>query len=788
METFFIQINNLLTTPPGNLIYHLVLCYTLVGAILSVQIFRENQPAARRSSLALWILLVAQLALFLTSAFVWQGLIPAQSILPPLDRAINVLSLIWLGWLWLSPASSRMDDTAAYILSLLAAIYWLVNASLWSGDTSSAAYNSTVFSLGWELTGCFIVLLCGVLLVVRRPNLWETGTAMMVILLIGYGLQVFYTDISANYAGWIRLASLAAYPLLLRLPQRFAMPVPVPATAQPAVVESGRPLVERRRYSADPRAATAFLELASETASNQMVTAITRAIGQFMLSDLCYLIAAPANSNMVTLQGGYDLIREEALPGLTLDAGAVPQISIALQKGKVLRWVEPENYQDELKELSRAIGVNKPGTLLIIPLIQSNEPPIGGILFFAPYSNRKWSNDDQMYAASITEQVVQILRKSNLEYSAREETEQLKFDLETTHMQMEQLRAELEQIQAQPYDAEPVSTPPISTDMADLIAVQQESQQVINRLQMENEQLQQQLTALQSQPAETPNAQMEDELRLALRQVAHLQNELGEANIKMMEMDKQVSSGLPFSNEQAEVIHSIAQELRQPMSSITGYTDLLLGESVGILGALQRKFLERVKASIERMRNLIDDLIQVTALDSSGVEITPETVDLNTVIDNAMAYTSAQFREKNIALRVDLPLELPKIQADHDALQQIVIHLLQNAGSATPVEGAIQLRVRTQQEDNHQYVLLQVTDSGGGIPAEDLPRVFSRLYRADNPLIEGVGDTGVGLSIAKTLVEAHGGRIWVDTEMGKTSTFSVLLPIQPEQSGADAKE
>ena len=72
---------------------------------------------------------------------------------------------------------------------------------------------------------------------------------------------------------------------------------------------------------------------------------------------------------------------------------------------------------------------------------------------------------------------------------------------------------------------------------------------------------------------------------------------------------------------------------------------------------------------------------------------------------------------------------------------------------------------------------MQIADQGGGIPKEDLPRVFSRLYRADNPLIQGVGDTGVGLSIVKTLVEAHNGRIWVDTEMGKGSTFSLLIPI-----------
>jgi signal transduction histidine kinase len=120
---------------------------------------------------------------------------------------------------------------------------------------------------------------------------------------------------------------------------------------------------------------------------------------------------------------------------------------------------------------------------------------------------------------------------------------------------------------------------------------------------------------------------------------------------------------------------------------------------------------------------------------------------------------------------------MSNIQADREALQQIVIHLLQNAGAASPVEGSVDLRVRTQAEAGQEYVLIQVADSGGGIPSDDLPRVFTRLYRADNVLIQGVGDTGVGLSIAKTLTEAQKGRIWVETQMGSGSTFSVLLPI-----------
>jgi len=237
-----------------------------------------------------------------------------------------------------------------------------------------------------------------------------------------------------------------------------------------------------------------------------------------------------------------------------------------------------------------------------------------------------------------------------------------------------------------------------------------------------------------------------------------------------------------LTTDQAEVIASISQELRQPMSSIIGYADLLLGESVGILGALQRKFIERVRASTERIGSLIDDLIQITTLETGLMALKPETVDLNLIIDNAMAYTSSQLREKNITLRIDIPENLQPLHADREALQQILIHLLQNAGAASPVEGSITLRVRTQKENDSELVVIKVSDTGGGIASDDLARVFSRLYRAENVLIQGVGDTGVGLSIAKALTEAQGGRIWVDTEANSGSTFSVSLPLKPSST------
>ena len=152
-------------------------------------------------------------------------------------------------------------------------------------------------------------------------------------------------------------------------------------------------------------------------------------------------------------------------------------------------------------------------------------------------------------------------------------------------------------------------------------------------------------------------------------------------------------------------------------------------------------------------------------------------IDLNLIIDNAMAYTSAQIREKNITLRLDIPDSVLQLRTDRDAFQQILIHLLQNATGATQVEGVVTLRVQMQSEQNEHFISIQVTDTGGGIASTDLPRVFARRFRADHGVIQGLGDTGVGLSIAKALVEAQGGRIWVDTEPGCGSTFSILLPV-----------
>ena len=179
----------------------------------------------------------------------------------------------------------------------------------------------------------------------------------------------------------------------------------------------------------------------------------------------------------------------------------------------------------------------------------------------------------------------------------------------------------------------------------------------------------------------------------------------------------------------------------------------------------------------------MNELVQVMSIDGGKVDQTPVSVDLKALIDEAIGYITAQINEKNINMQVDIPDKLPIIQINKDALQQILANLLENACLVTPADGTIILSAKVEQKENTpSYMLISVMDQGGGIVQGDLPRVFLRRYKMENPLIPGIGDTGVGLSIVKSLVELYKGRVWVDTAEGVGSTFSVLLALAEDQS------
>ncbi|HSB03051.1 MAG TPA: ATP-binding protein [Anaerolineales bacterium] len=768
-----------LTESPGTFFYHFVLVLSIIWGLQAAFVnWRSSEfPQARRTMFGLAMLLIMQIGLILVGVIGSQGILNLSLVLPPLDRAVTVFSLVWMIWLWAFPEPSRSADAGTWLLSLLVVAAFSFSLVAAGSSPSSGPYDQTIYETYWQLAGMGVSLLGLFILLVRRPNGSGYGFAVFLLNFAGHLLYLLFGRIDADFPGIVRLAHVASYPILMTLPQRF----PGPSNKLTSIKQQDTPAGERRKYSTDPKTFHALLALAGESATDKLSQAITRAIAQTMLADLCFLIYLTDNNSQMQIASGYDLIREENLEGGSLNKTVIPMLTNALQRGRPLRLPASSTSAD-IKGLSDLLGLANPGHLMSVPIVTSDKEPLGGVLLLSPYSNRLWSAEDQAFLTNIAVSLVPIIQRGQRMTSLEVKSEQAKQALDVAQARVADLERRnnemLKQMEAVRTDAAEGLAQ--AENIAALRKMQEDTQKALEKLKQENE-------ALRGAPQKAEKAgkfgsskQVESELRLTLEEVAHLQNQLADANMKIIEAEK--ASSATRSNEQAEVVASISQELRQPMSSIVGYTDLLLGESVGILGTLQRKFVERIKSSTERIGSLIDDLIQVTTLETGLHELKPEPVDLDLIIDNAMSYTSSQIREKNISMHLDLPKNVAPIYADREALQQILIHLLQNAGAASPLEGTVHLRVQTKTEDGKEYVLIQVTDTGGGIPTEDVNRVFTRLYRADNVLIQGVGDTGVGLSIAKTLTEAQKGRIWVDSKPGVGSTFSVLLPIAKNSS------
>ncbi len=231
---------------------------------------------------------------------------------------------------------------------------------------------------------------------------------------------------------------------------------------------------------------------------------------------------------------------------------------------------------------------------------------------------------------------------------------------------------------------------------------------------------------------------------------------------------------------------SVIQEFRTPLTSIMGYIDLLMDESAGILGEMQRKFLQRVAANITRLSSITDDLTRLTAMDASRLVLVPRPVNVVNLIEDTISNSTYQFREKGLTVHLNLDDNLPTVEADQDAITQVIGQILTNAYLVSPPDSQIIVTAHRQEvklSTNGNLaaptdcILVSVEDRGGGIPPEELARVFARKYKAKNPVINGLGDNGVALSIAKMLVEAHGGGLWVETRPSIGSIFYFALPI-----------
>jgi GAF domain-containing protein/signal transduction histidine kinase len=233
----------------------------------------------------------------------------------------------------------------------------------------------------------------------------------------------------------------------------------------------------------------------------------------------------------------------------------------------------------------------------------------------------------------------------------------------------------------------------------------------------------------------------------------------------------------------SEFVATVSHELRTPMTSIRGYTDVLLMGAAGALNENQTHFLNIVKNNTERLNILVNDLLDVSRIESGRVTLSPQALDMHEVAEDVIGDMLRRSQEENrpMALSLDAPKKIPRVYGDMERIRQVLGNLMDNAYHYTPENGTIIVRIHASNGGGE--VQVDVKDNGVGIPLEDQDRIFERFYRGENPLVLTTPGTGLGLSIVKQIVEMHKGRIWMKSTgvPGEGSTFSFTLPVYETQ-------
>jgi PAS domain S-box-containing protein len=249
---------------------------------------------------------------------------------------------------------------------------------------------------------------------------------------------------------------------------------------------------------------------------------------------------------------------------------------------------------------------------------------------------------------------------------------------------------------------------------------------------------------------------------------------LGNDPPAMVAVFRDITAEAELDRMKSDFISMAAHELRTPMSSITGYVDLLMLGMLGPVNEQQTEFLQVVKDNTQRLMTLVNDLLDISQFEDDTLRLSMESLSMSEIVDEAATTFQHQIAGKEQELVVQVPSDLPVVLGDRDRMVQVVTNLLSNAHKYSPTGATIEILGRRRDGK----VEIDVVDAGIGIAPEDQKQLFTRFFRASNAVSTREDGTGLGLAICLEIVERHGGEIVVQSELGVGSTFRMILPHQ----------
>jgi signal transduction histidine kinase len=766
------QAASILLTTEGTLAYHLIIITTLGLALVMGRAARSGSSRRDLSSweLALLGVLFLRLALMAYTAFTWAGNLNSTVVLPALDRFVSLSSFGLLAWGLFHPGENQRWDIGLLAgLAITAAA--LLATVVFTSSGITPYFNRTVSDALWTVAGFMLCVLLVGWLVIKRIDQRSLPILGFGTLAVGYALHLTLGPSDASFPAILRWAELAAYPLLSMGGVSLA-------------IGRIRTQAQRKPVSRSDQEARFLPEILHETTSilestsqDILARGAVESVARSMKSELCFLITPPDPSGYLSVAAAYDLISEKFIEGETYTDDELPVLAQALKRKQPLVLPGGTKIPDA-QVLRTSLGLAQTGPILMAPISYNGEL-VGGLVLLSPYARSRWSNVSMEAVKSFGQLIgrrFSQLRKQERNLHAAMTSPNA--NLEETRKEVERLLQENNELTDQLLEA----TDRAGQDLAGFLQNHSLARETISLLESEIDRMKD-FVAEPTEPSEN------DQIAQLSYELQHSLQELSEARTQLALLDALPDGRLPVIEESGDLkrLAHLAQDLRQPMASIVGYTDLLLDELESIPDHDASLYVDHIRESTDRLTNLLNQLIHLAAIETGSLEVLPTSLDLAYWIDDSLEQVEPAMERRALHLRKRIPQNVPRVMADPDAISQVLIHLLNNAVGASPEGGVVGIGLRIAEADATGFLTLRISDEGRGIPASDLHRVFDPGYPPEGPPLMGLGEEPIGLSIMKTLIEAMGGRIWIESKENFGTTFVVLLPLAEDKDAKNEK-
>ncbi|UCG23475.1 MAG: GAF domain-containing protein [Chloroflexota bacterium] len=798
--SFFQQLIEYLSRPPDSIVYHIVTLLALqatLGLAWWQARRRPDDAFTRRLAWASGAILLLRLIVLL-AVFATANLVEASMLLPPLEAAVDALTVAVLVWA-LAPQPRTLPYLGSALLLVIVIIIVFIYVSfalewqeLVESGTAASNYSGTEQAAVWNLLQMVLLVLGGVAILITREEQWSLRLAILAVLFVAHTLSLWYGDtltpqkVEVSY--WTRLGYIIAFPMLAVLAYRHNLQHLLPSS------HLGRPVVEQLERSLNlSRKVSASLDT-----DQTMIDALTMARDLFPAQFLAIALVDRDRTQHLQVAAIFDNPETSAAREVlatrkwAMKRDDWPSFALALRQREQVELVPDGPGARQLHELMRELDLDEPGALLIEPLYLDSAE-IGLLMLLYGQHATSWPDDQKRLCHALGQYLAQAFHNAD-RYRASMVGEAPKIEEEKADLLKELNVLSKERNQALSRQEELSKQLEAKSDL--LVAERRKSREATGALAVAAQRHAKSLR-LQKEIVALREALSEAELALAsaaagdaglsaewvMRTVTRYSGELEQAHDQIDALEAQLQE--THSSEGLEEIAAGVRGLRTPLTSISGYTDLLLNSNMGSISIQQENSLQRMQANVESMIKTVD-LMNASTRRLLTSQTSKGLVQVRGVIEAALNSVGPVLQAK--ALRIDLSIadDLPSLLHSGDGFHRIVVQALTGACLVSSTNG--RLRISAQQltsngkdrepANGRRFLRLVIGDEAGR-RSHDLYSQAIGDQRSRPSSQDGVDLSELSATVENTasLATAHGGRSWLDFTSKNGSAMTVLLPL-----------